>query len=406
MKKGNEKMPFYFWRGMTIDGTECKGKLFALSPKNLDERLFAQGIAVISCTQRQSLFHRSVTQATKVFFFQELSVLLNAAVLLPDALMMLGSQFPQHPLQNIIQTLAVRVTDGIPLYNAMKEFPAFFTPFMIQMIHIGYESGNMHHSVTLLSDHLRVQQRFKNKIRTSLMAPACTCIFFIIITCVIFVFIVPHFASLLHATDKVLPITTQYMLSFSSFLSSLAFPLIMLTGVVTVLILWRRLIVRKNKTFLSGLIVRVPFFGWLVRDQLLAHFFNALHMLLAGGVQLVDALHSVATSMQNTFLGRHLALLEDKVRVGSSLSQALYVSDMCFFDTEIISMIAIAQESGDITSAVGHVGRMYANQVTRKLSIFSTTVQPLILIILGILVSLLVFSIYIPLFSMVETITV
>ncbi len=186
-------MPYFSWSGVNMVGDWHKGKRFAKSTDHLDSLLFRQGIALIKNKPvRWRLFQSSIKRADLLVFFEQLSVLINAGILVPQALSLVGDQLSNPQLQEVVHRLSDAVQEGNTLSDAMAQHKKIFDPMTIQHIKIGEESGNLSAALKSLCTSLCMTQNFYNQIRSALVMPMIGVLFFVVIAGIIFVVIIPQ----------------------------------------------------------------------------------------------------------------------------------------------------------------------------------------------------------------------
>ncbi len=398
-------MPYFQWRGVDITGAYKGGKLFAKSATHLDSQLLKRGIALLKTKPvRFQLFGRPISLAHKVQLFRQLSVLINAGVLLPDALTIVADQFDQPRLQEVVHTLADNVHEGISLSKALCNYPKLFDAMIVQQIRVGEESDNLADALDALSNALEMHYDFQQKLHSTLMIPCMTLGFFVCVALVIFVFIVPRFAQLFATVQKDIPPLTATMLNISTTLRS---PQIFIYLVSLFLVgLLVRIYAKSagGKQKLDQLLIQIPFIGTLIKYRFLANFLQSLAMLLKGGMQLVPALQVIYAGTTNIIFKKQIEDILQSVDAGSSLSAAMLENSDSLFSQDVIAMVTIGQESGQLIGMLQKVAALYHEKVKRQLTLSTTALQPLLMIILGLLITALIFAVYGPIFNLASAI--
>lgn len=400
-------MPYFSWTGVNIIGDWHKGKRFAKSTDHLDTLLFRQGIALIKNRPvRGQFLQRSIKRADLSMFFEQLSVLINAGILVPQALALVGDQLGNPRLQELVHMLADAVQEGKSLSDAMAQHKNIFDSMAIQHIKIGEESGDLSTALQSLCASLEMTQTFYGQVRSALVMPMVGVSFFVVITGIIFVVIIPQFADLFVATRQDMPWLTRTIVSISTYFTGrcgIAF-----LGISALCALMIRAYTKTavGKTQCNALCVRVPFIGRIIRTRSLGLFFQSMSMLLAGGMRIVPALHVVRVALGSSSFTDHIQLLEQAVDSGSSLSQAMAQSADDIFAPHVIAMVAVGEETGQLVPLLDKVAHNYHNEVKKQLTLCTVLLQPLLLLVLGSMVVLLVFAVYGPIINLASGINV
>ncbi len=395
-------MPYFKWTGINLAGLTCKGTTFARCSDSLCATLARRQIAVINYKSvSQFLFFSTITYADKVAFFEQLYTLLDAGIMVPDALNIIVDALESAKLQEIIHTVSVYVADGQPLSEALGMHLNIFDPIIIQIVKAGEESGNLMLAMKSICSYMRSRQDFRQKLRNALALPLITLTFFIGVGFLIFFIILPRFANLFSTMNKALPPITKKLLAISGFLNSRLAPIVFGgCGMLLVLIYF---VVRHPRFSMARdrVILFAPFVGDCVRYQLLMHFFNAFGLLLDGGCKVVPALLTIQATIKNEYFHSLVNQVSDDVVAGDSVSASLSRYDL-FFDTDMIAMVHIGQESGRLPSMLFHCAQVGKQRLAQRLHWITTFIQPCIMAIMGLCVTALIIAIYIPICSLVD----
>jgi len=390
-------MPYYSWSGVNIFGDVKKGKVFARSDEDLDKMLFARNIALIKHKNLKiPRFWGKIASDDKIHFFRQLGVLLNSGVRLPDALMILCDQAKHVRLKELIFNIELDILQGLSLSEVLAKYPDIFDDLMAQIVKVGQESGGLGASLVQLSDYLEEKQVFYKKIKSASMLPAITLGFFLFITFVIFAFVVPKFAEVFASIGKELPALTRYILGVSNFLRSSMFIVLLLSAILFLLLLrkYTKFPALKKVSDKMGLAIGV------YRETFLVNFLRSISMMLKGGVRLVPAIHIASSSIKNDTIKLCVEKLEYDVYAGSSLSQSMIDYGGKLFPQDLVAIVKVGEETGKLGVMLDKAADMYRQKISRSILFFTTIFQPLLMIMLGLLITLLIFAIYIPIFGL------
>jgi type II secretory pathway component PulF len=398
-------MPYFSWKGVDIEGSIHKGKLFAQSKEELDALLFKQEIALIGCSQvKQISLLNSISFQDKIQFFKQLGQLLNAGVLLPDALLVATSQAQQIKFQTILSQITQQVHEGNALSQSLANQNNVFDAVMVHMVKVGEESGKLSSILAMLGDYLQMRSDFGKNLRSALLMPSITFAFFFCITLFIFVFIIPQFAHLFQSNNQTLPQITKNMLAISDFVTSQAMVYFLALAGTALLALYRLIKTKNGKCLRDIFVIKIPIFGPLIKENSLGYFLHAVSMLLQGSMPLPQAIQVAKATVSNDFLVSNLTMIEQDILAGSSLSQAMIHNMAQIFDAPIIAMIRVGEESGRLASLLGKAGHFYQSKVHKTLAWIVTIINPLLMIALGALITFLIVAVYVPIFNLSDII--
>lgn len=394
-------MPYYSWRGVDIFGEYKKGKMYARSPEYLDSQLFKREIALLQFRPSSWRWrYRAVSQELKIELFKQMATLIEGGVALPQALLVVAEQLHHPGMQEIIHELADMVDHGNSFSAALCKYAHAFDPISIQLIKAGEESSSLAEAMAQVAERLEMRQEFSRAARAAVVLPALTFGFFMAITLFLFTFIVPRFAELFASMNKNLPASTQLMLRISNFLCSwhavIAAGLIGIAGYAV----YAAARTKQGRELLDRAVLHIPILNMIVWYRFIAYFLASVALLLERGVQLVPALYVVAQSMDNVVFKNYVQVLAGKVNAGRSLSASLQEVSPAQFPIELIALVHVGENSGTLDILLKKAAVRYQNQVKRSLSRLTSLVQPILMIVLGLLVLLLIFAIYLPIIEL------
>ncbi len=393
-------MPYYRWRGVDLIGRNKRGTLFARSAEHLDELLLKRQVALLSCKQQRQWVKRPIGLLHRLQLFQQLTTLIDAGIVIPDALLIVANQTEHPQLQEKMHQVAQMVIAGVSLSDALAQTGTIASPIIIQLIKAGEESGTLPSSLDAICAHLAATQDFYQRLRSALLLPAITLLFFFVIIMIIFTVIMPRFVDIFASMQTEVPPLTQSLLAISAFVQSAAMGLIIAIGALCIVVLWR--ITRKGKArkLLDALLLKLPFVGSILQQRFLSYAMRAIAVLLEGGMPLSQALTIVRQSVQNHILKHNLQAIEHDIISGSSLSAAMAQHAENLFSPDTIAMIEVGQESGRLPLLLQRASDTYHVRVMQRLAWLTMLLQPTVMIILGMLVALLIFAVYGPIFNM------
>lgn len=391
-------MPYFQWRGVNIVGEYKKGSLLAKSPQALDRLLFDRGIALVTSQtiKKKSFFiPQRVTTALQAQFFDELARLLTAGMLLPESLVIIRDQAIGNKMAVAIEKIYDSVNAGKTLFYALRKASPAFSLLTLQMIDAGHRSGNLADAITLIAQQLTMRDLFMRQLRTALLMPALTIVFFVIVVLFLFVFVIPRFADLFAMFNATLPPLTHALIAISIFVTSRSFVWFfgscICGGAITYLLCTRGV----GKAWWARARMAIPFYGYIVRDLVVMRVARSIGLLLQSGVSLVDALVIVRDAEGNVFVQACLREVTLFVSAGSALSSSLaFFEDL--FPAEVISLIQVGERSASLGNAFITISDRYKDRVQCRLTRFTMLVQPIAIIVLGCLIGLLVVAIYLP----------
>ncbi len=393
-------MPYYKWKGVGPFGTKHKGNLFAHSPEELSQFLAKREIVLHKCSQEFLRWPRPISQRLKLDFFIQLSELVEAGVPLADALSVIVYQTQHLRFNMVVQNIHDDINKGFSLSSALAHQGGVFDQFMIQIVQVGQESGDLVGALRALCDYLQRSQDVSKKIRSAALVPLLSFGFLLLIAVFTFLFVMPHFETIFSSMGKSLPATTATLIAISKALRSwygLA-GLIALVGLV-LLVYWYCTL-KQGKKLMDRIVLVLPLTGSLVRNVHGAYFFRSVAMLLKGGMQLVPAMRIAQELTNNSILKETFVDIACDVAKGQTLSEILMIHYNDMFEPDVIALIRVGQESGNLAAMLSKVADRYERLLNRRLTLYVTLLQPLLILGLGFFVALMIFAIYAPILQL------
>ncbi len=398
-------MAYFKWHGVDLTGTTREGKAFARSQQDLDTLLFKQEIALIGCEPvRPHLFTPAINFDEKIHFFRQLAALLDAGVMLPDALEILCDLMTNIRLQEVVYDMSADIQGGVSLSDALVKHPEVFDSLMVRMVRVGQETGRLGAALDHLSTYLEVMNGFRKRLKSAAMLPMITFGFFALITTVIFVVIVPRFSDIFKSMNKELPAVTKFVVAISNMLRSGWVVLVLVLIVLAVFGIRQYTKSAHGKMIADRYMLHVPWFGQLTKNSSLTYFLHSVSMLLNNGVLLVKALQVSGAEIKNGVVHAQAQELEEAVTSGVALSQAMSRIPESLFEQDLVSIARIGEESGNLGEMLRKAAVIYQDKVNRSITFFTTIFQPLLMIILGLMITMLIFAIYLPVFNLANVV--
>ncbi len=391
-------MPYFSWKGITLQAGTKKGIYFARTPEELDGVLLKQEVALLSCRQKKFRLSKQMSLQDKIHYFTQLTMLIKSGMRLPEALFLLAHQTAHTGFGSATSGVAHQVNNGIFLSQALCQFPKFFSPIMVQMMSVGQESGNIIGSLQVLCKHLESVAEFKKKLRSALLLPLVTAAFFVLVTAIILVVVVPQLTAVFGSLHKELPGSTKFLIGVSNFIQSWQMILLMLIGAAAFYGAKIYAATASGKSRIDALTLRVPFLAAIYTANTMATFFKSLALLLEGGTSLIQACNIVKESVANQHIRKQLHGAFDQVKAGNTMAHALKESTtLC--DQETIALLQVAQETGMLTEILTRIAEFHEERLLKNLTRANALFGPCLLVFLGLMIGTLIVAIYTPIMN-------
>ena len=340
---------------------------------------------------------RRVRTTEFLIFNQELATLLKAGLPLVQSLDILRRRVPNPAFRAALNDVHDRVRSGTALSEAF-EAQGLFSGVYTASLMAGEKSGSLEQVIRRYVQHVKVLASARSQVVSALIYPAILVLLSIVVVGLIIFQVVPQFADFYAQFQGAqLPLATRVLVAISTQLvNSFLIIAISLAAAVTALVLWFRRPAQRRR--LHAWILRLPYFGPLTRRFATAQVSRTLATLLSGGIPLVNALDVVSRSTNNQAIGEHLGSVARQVREGSSLAGAL--GQRSLFPHVAVEMVEVGESTGALSDMLGSVADFYDEENQTSLTRFSNLIQPLLLVVMGVVIAGLLLSLYLPLFRL------
>jgi len=403
-------MPTYAYTVRDATGAVIPGTVEAESEGLLRRRLTEQGLTVVDIKETKTAKKKNVAGgfgrvklSDLSVFCRQFSTMIDAGVSLVRCLAVLSEQSVNPKLKRIINDLQAEVEAGQMLSKAMSKYPTVFSNLFIGLIRAGEVGGVLEESLQRLSMFLEKDQELRRKVRSAMTYPCIVMIVAIAIVLLLVTFILPKFMDLfVDLGVKDYPAPTKMLMAFSNFLTSRWY--IMLIGTIAFVIAFRLFVRTKvgRRTY-DRIKLKAPVFGKLNHKIVLARFSRTLGTLLASGVPILQALETVAGTVSNEIVADAVMEARARIREGDRIGDPLQRCKL--FPPMVVQMISIGEESGALDPMLAKVADFYEAEVDAALASLTSAIEPVMIVFLGCAVGFIVISIFLPLISVVTSLT-
>lgn len=396
-------MPTFNYQVKDISGKIISGKMEADNEKSVISRLRASGFHPIDIkheTSQKSLF-KKISRVKLLLFTQRLSDLLIGGFPLAKSLEILYKQTEDKVMKNIISKLETDIKGGISFADALKQFPEIFSDLFIGMIKTGESTGMLDTAVLRLFDFYEKEQEIINKIKAALAYPLI--MLFVGIACVIFLitFVIPKFVTMFQDIGQVLPLPTRIIIFIGNFIKDKWFIYIPVL-IICIIFLLKIKLTKKGKLFFDNLKLKLPIFGALLRIELISRAIRTLSILIENGVPILDALKLTKDTIGNEVIGNEVYKIYVSVKQGTGLVEPLRKSNI--FPMIVADMVAIGEETGKLAQSLKKIADSFDKKIDYSIKTITSLLEPVIILIVGLMVGFVAFSMFMPIFQMSSTI--
>jgi len=407
-------MPTFVYKARRRNGEKVEGELEAhdqraamlalersgLIPAAVEERRGAAGRAAKADRRGERFtWRRSPRLGMRevLVFTTELSDLLASGMTLGSALNCLARRAAGKPGNTIYAALRDDVIGGVSLSDALARHPKTFSNLYTNMIRAGEASGAMHEVLLRIVTHYERMQELKGKITMALVYPIIVLVLGLATLVFSMVKVVPKFKNIFDQMGQNLPLPTQMLIGMSNFVSH--YGLFVGIGLVLAGIMANRFVkTPAGQLWWHRVLLRTPLIRGIVASAVYANFARTLGTLMANGVQILRALSIVEQTVGNVLISRELRNARDRVTDGTTISGPLAAGKV--FPELMIDMLSIGEQTGDMVGALSHIARRYENDLDRNVKIFTTALEPMLIVVVALMVGFVAISILMAVFSL------
>jgi type IV pilus assembly protein PilC len=301
-------------------------------------------------------------------------------------------------MQKLLSAIKTDLEGGTTLAESLGKHPLYFDKLFVNLVHSGEQSGALETLLDKIATYKEKTEAIKKKIKKALTYPLAVLFVAFLVTAVLLIYVIPQFEGLFKGFGADLPTFTRMVVDLSNFVRSNG---VVLGGAIFAAIssfLYFQKRSRRLNEFLDRAILKVPVVGEIIRKASIARFTRTLSTMFAAGVPLVEALESVAGATGNIVFEKATLEIRNEVATGQRLQRAMEATEL--FPNMVIQMIAVGEESGSLDEMAGKVADFYERDVDDAVDNLSSLLEPLIMVILGVLVGGLVIAMYLPIFKL------
>lgn len=406
-------MATFVYTYRTPTGSSAKGKIEAANRQAASERLRSQGLIITSISEAKregfdlaAILSKiglggGVGLRSLVLFTRQFSTLVTAGIPIVRGLEVLVEQIEKKRFKQIVANVRTDISRGASITAALEKYPQAFDQLFISMVRAGEIGGILDEVLQRLADQLEALAKLKRKIRGAMVYPAVVIVFATGIVTFLLTFVIPIFAQMFEQFGSELPAPTK-MLIFAS--NTIKYHFLMVLAIVIAAIIGFRLWVRTpaGALIFDAYLLKVPIFGPLFRKVAIAKFSRTLGALVRSGVPILEALDIVAKASGNKVVENAIMDARKAIRGGERISDPLGKSGV--FPPMVIQMISVGEESGTLDSMLNKIADFYDSEVDDAVAALASAIEPVIIVVLGVIVLFVMISLFMPLFEIAGTI--
>ena len=388
------------WEGMDKRGKKVKGQMQAGGEAQVNVQLRKQGITVTKVKKQSALFGggKRITEKDVTLFTRQLATMMKAGVPLLQSFEIVARGHSNPSMQRLLLEIKADIEKGSSLTQAFGRHPLYFDALFCNLVSAGEAAGILETVLDRLAVYKEKILAIKGKIKSALFYPISILVVAFIITAVIMIFVIPAFKDLFSGFGADLPAPTLFVIALSDFFVQWWWAIFGVVGggVYAFLQAWKRS--RKLQMAMDRIMLKLPILGPVIEKATIARWTRTLSTMFAAGVPLVEALDSVGGASGNQVFLEASQKIRAEVSTGTALTVAMQNSGR--FPNMVVQMTAIGEESGSLDAMLGKVADFYEAEVDDAVAALSSLMEPVIMVVLGVLIGGMVIAMYLPIFKM------
>ncbi|MES2217517.1 MAG: type II secretion system F family protein [Pseudomonadota bacterium] len=398
-----DTVPAFTWKGIDKKGKRVQGTTKAASMTDAHSELRKQGIEIITIKPKATST-MTMTRAPKVknknilLFTRYLSTMLASGLPLLQALDIIGQDQENASMHAFVATLRSNVSSGKTLAETFKQFPQYFNELYVNLISAGERSGSLDKVLKRLGIYLERTETLHGKVKKAMIYPAAIVSVALIASSIMLILVVPKFAAMFKSFGATLPLFTRIVLSISNVMQHYWWLIVIIIMVGVYIFRYFMRTSLKFQRRVDQLVLRLFIIGPILKKGIIARFTRTLSTTLDAGMPITEALRSMSGVMGNTIYAEGIKKIGDDVTNGHQLNVSMSTSNL--FPNMVIQMISVGEVSGNLGEMLTKIAEYYEEEVNNIVDNLSSLMEPLIMLVLGVVVGSLVIAMYLPIFKL------
>lgn len=402
-------MPIFEYEAMREPGSPVRGEIEAENPNNATTILLGRGYHILRLEETSGagsgmrmhvggfggLKRRDLVRITR-----DMANLLKAGLPLAQILFMLAHRAEDKKWQGVLRGLRARIEDGQTFSEALGTFPLVFDAVYVNLVDAGERSGNLVEVLTRIAGVAEKQEDIRARVKMAMVYPGVMLTVGAVTVFVLLTLVVPMFVKVFKDTGQALPLPTYLLVTLSTFMQRWWYLLVL--GAAAVTYVGSVSLRTTGRRFASAVALRIPVIGALVRKGELASFCQTLATLLNSGLPIVTALSVTAATLRNVIFAETVRAMTGTIRDGGLLSDAVAAQPL--FPPMVVSIVSVGERTGELGNALQQLAEECERDVDRQVKVVMTLLEPVMIVMLGVVVGFIVLSVLLPIFELGDAI--
>ncbi|EPI0210764.1 type 4 pilus assembly protein PilG [Neisseria gonorrhoeae] len=374
------------------------GEVSAFTEEEARKKLAKRGIRPLQITRVKTSSKRKITQEDITVFTRQLSTMIKAGLPLMQAFEIVARGHGNPSMTEMLMEIRGQVEQGSSLSRAFSNHPKYFDRFYCNLVAAGETGGVLESLLDKLAIYKEKTQAIRKKVKTALTYPVSVIAVAIGLVFVMMIFVLPAFKEVYANMGAELPPLTQTVMDMSDFFVSYGWMVLIALGFAIYGFLKLKARSIKIQRRMDAILLRMPIFGDIVRKGTIARWGRTTATLFAAGVPLVDVLDSTADAAGNLIYEEATREIRTRVIQGLSMTSGMRATEL--FPNMMLQMSSIGEESGSLDDMLNKAAEFYEDEVDNAVGRLSAMMEPIIIVILGLVIGTLLVAMYLPLFNL------
>ena len=405
-------MANYSYRGRDERGHLVQGEVEASTEASAAEILLRRGITPIHVApfhapsrlnfDLRELLGSGINSDDLIVFTRQMYALTKAGIPLLRAMQGLAENTSNRRLGQVLTDLVDQLERGRQLSSAMAAHPKIFPRLFVAIVHVGENTGQLEQAFLELTDYLQKEEDTRKQVKTAMRYPTFIMITIVVAMFILNLFVIPSFASMFARFDAELPLTTRILITTSNFFVHWWYALLGSIAAIAYAI-HRYINTEEGEIKWDYLKIRMPLVGDILFRTLLTRFSRSFATMLRAGVPLTQALGLVADAVDNRWMGHKINEMRRNIERGENLSRVARHSQL--FTPLVLQMLQVGEETGRVDEMLMEVSGYYEREVDYDLKSLTAKIEPIMLAIVAVMISVMAAGIFSPMWDMMNAYT-
>lgn len=394
------------WTGINKKGQRLNGVIQAEDARSAEIELRNMDVEVISLAVKKtssfSLFRKKIRTKEIVLFTRYLATMLAAGMPILQSLEVIARDQENETLKNVVNSLRSHIAAGSTFADSLNKYPQYFSELYINLVRAGEKSATLDKVLGRLARYLEKIERIKSKMKAAMIYPFTIITVALGVSLVLLLFVVPQFQTMFQNANAQLPYFTRLVISFSNFLRGYWWLILLVLGLLVYYLIRARRTNERFSLWIDKMVLKLYVVGPIMQKAIIARFTRTLSITLDAGLPIVDSLKTMAPIMGNQIYNEGVAQICEDITNGNALTSSMEKTKL--FPGMVIQMVSVGETSGRLGEMLNNIANHYEEEVDTISENLSSLLEPIIIVILGLIIGTFVIAMYLPIFKLGTTI--